>query len=121
MALTLLLKPQMKQQVHPHIPNAPDIKQRNPIILSKQKNINMNHIKKSADLFQIAKLRVIHNGHYKDGDEIRVYQFDHDWIKHVVKEDIQKGNYRIGRIENGSFHVCYIGRATEQLLQERLL
>lgn len=35
--------------------------------------------------------------------------------------DIKKGNYRIGVIEDVWFIVKYVGRATDQPLQERLL
>lgn len=67
------------------------------------------------------KLRVINEDHYTDGDKIVVHLFERNWIKQVVTEDIKKGNYRIGVIVDGSFNVCYIGRATDQALQERLL
>ena len=68
-----------------------------------------------------AKLRVINEGQYTDGDKIVVHLFERNWIKQVVTEDIKKGNYRIGVIVDGSFNVCYIGRATDQTLQARLL
>lgn len=68
-----------------------------------------------------ARLRVINEGHYQNGATIVLHQFERNWIKHVVTEDIKKGNYRIGIINEGIFNVCYIGRATDQMLQTRLL
>ena len=68
-----------------------------------------------------ASLRVINEGHYVDGEEVYAHKFTTNWIKKVVADDIKKGNYRIGILNNGSFNVCYIGRATDQKLQDRLL
>lgn len=74
----------------------------------------MNNVKQ-------ASLRVINEGHYVDGEEVYVHKFTPNWIKKVVADDIKKGNYRIGLLNNGSFNVCYVGRATDQKLQDRLL
>jgi len=68
-----------------------------------------------------AKLRVINEGYYTDGAKIVVHNFEKNWVKQIVAEDIKKGNYRIGVVVDGSFNVCYIGRATDQKLQDRLL
>lgn len=68
-----------------------------------------------------AGLRVINKGHYKDGEKVFIHKFTSDWIKKVVADDIKKGDYRIGLLNNGSFNVCYVGRATDQKLQDRLL
>lgn len=66
-------------------------------------------------------LRVIEEGFYSNGAKIVVHKFERNWVKQIVTEDIKKGNYRIGVIVDGSFNVCYIGRATDQTLQARLL
>lgn len=68
-----------------------------------------------------AKLRVISGDYYINGKEIWVHPYNSNTIKQWVYEDIKKGNYRIGVIDNGSFKVCYIGRATGQPLQARML
>ena len=68
-----------------------------------------------------ASLRVINEGEYEDGQKVIVHQFNRDWIKQVVNEDIKNGNYRIGLLIDGSFNVSYIGRSTDQTLQERIL
>ncbi len=67
-----------------------------------------------------AKLRVIAGNYYTDGADICVHQFTRNWIKQMVNEDIQYGNYLIGLLVDGSFNVCYIGRSTDQNLQTRI-
>lgn len=81
-------------------------------------------MKKITDYMKYVKkasLRVINEGEYEDGQEVFVHQFNRDWIKQVVNEDIKKGNYRIGYLLNGYLNVCYVGRSTDQTLQERIL
>lgn len=81
-------------------------------------------MKKIADYVKYVKkatLRVINEGEYIDGQEVSVHQFNRDWIKQVINEDIKKGNYMIGVLMDGSFNVCYIGRSTDQTLQKRIL
>lgn len=68
-----------------------------------------------------AKLRVIAGDYYKDGQEIWIHQYNRNTIKLYVNENIKKGNYRIGNVVDSSFNVCYIGRATDQPLQKRML
>lgn len=50
-----------------------------------------------------------------------VFQFERNNIKIQIPDDIKKGNYRIGVIEDDWFIVKYVGRVTNQTLQERLL
>lgn len=69
---------------------------------------------------EIVKLRVIEEGFYTNGQEIYVHNFNEKWIKQVVADDIKKGNYCIGVIVDGVFNVCYIGRSTDQTLQQRI-
>lgn len=67
------------------------------------------------------KLDVIDDGCFSQCD-ICVHQFDRNWIKQVVTEDIKKGNYRIGLVDDHDvFHVKYVGRSTDQILQTRIL
>ena len=71
--------------------------------------------------FESAKFRVINEGHYTNGENVIVHKFERNWIRQIVTEDIHKGNYRIGVVIDGEFNVCYIGRATDQSLQTRML
>lgn len=66
-------------------------------------------------------LRVIDGTHYRNGQIVVPYQFERNTIKIQVPDDIKYGNYRIGIIDNGWFKVKYVGRATDQPLQARLL
>lgn len=66
------------------------------------------------------KLRVLGNGYFTDGEVRFVHNYNEKWIKKIVAADIKKGNYRIGVIANGVFNVRYIGRSTDQTLQQRI-
>lgn len=68
-----------------------------------------------------AKLRVIEGEYYQNGQELWVHPYTSNSIKMWVSDDIKKGNYRIGVIVDGWFNVCYVGRATDQTLQSRML
>lgn len=68
-----------------------------------------------------ARLQVVVEGEYKDGEDVVVYQFERNWIKMIVDIRFQRGNYWIGTLEDGAFTPCYIGRATDQPLQTRIL
>lgn len=78
-------------------------------------------LKKYMKFVKSGSLRVINEGYFTDGEKVLVHQFNRDWIKLIVTEDVKKGNYRIGVFEEGSYNVCYVGRATDQTLQERML
>lgn len=71
--------------------------------------------------FKMPRLRVKAGTYYRALQPQLVYPFERNTIKIQVPEDIKKGNYRIGVIEDDWFIVKYVGRATDQTLQERLL
>lgn len=72
-------------------------------------------------VFEIPKLRVVKGTDYRNGQSRLVFQFERNNIKIQIPDDIKKGNYRIGVIEDDWFIVKYVGRVTDQTLQERLL
>lgn len=81
-------------------------------------------MKKFSDMLKYTervKLRVVREGAYRDGDVIGVHQYNRNWIKQLITPDMKMGNYRVGLIVDGVFNVCYVGRTTDQTLQERLL
>ena len=71
--------------------------------------------------YQMPKLRVFNDYKYRNGQIQLVIPFENNMIKMVVSEDITRGNYRIGVIEDDVFKVKYIGRTTDQSLQTRIL
>lgn len=71
--------------------------------------------------FQLPSLRVIREDKYRNGMSQLVFPFESNMIKLAVPEDIVRGNYRIGVIENDEFRVKYVGRSTDQNLQRRIL
>lgn len=66
-------------------------------------------------------LHVVAGTDYTNGQQQLVFNFQRDNIKIQVPDDVKKGNYRIGVIEDDWFIVKYVGRVTDQKLQERLL
>lgn len=81
-------------------------------------------MKRMSDILKYTKtlfLRVVHEGEYKNGEQVSVHQYNSYWIKQIIVENIKMGNYCIGVINGDCFEVCYVGRATDQTLQERML
>lgn len=71
------------------------------------------------DLLQ--NLRVYAGTDYTNGQKLPVFNFQRDNIKIQIPDEVKIGNYRIGIIEGDWFIVKYVGRATDQLLVDRLL
>ena len=71
------------------------------------------------DLLQ--NLRVFAGTNYINGQQQLVFQFQSDNIRIKIPDIVKKGNYRIGVIDGDWFIVKYVGRATDQALEDRLL
>ena len=71
--------------------------------------------------YQFANLRVICGDNYSNGKPLLVFPFESNMIKMNVPDSIERGNYRIGVIDDGVFKVKYVGRTTDQNLQKRML
>ncbi len=71
--------------------------------------------------FQMPCLRVISGDYYRNGMTKLVFPFESNMIKMAVPNEIARGNYRIGVIEDNIFKVKYVGRSTDQNLQTRIL
>ncbi len=71
--------------------------------------------------YQLPRLRVFNGDKYRNGQTQMVIPFESNMIKMAVPENIAKGNYRIGVIEDDVFKVKYVGRTTDQNLQTRIL
>lgn len=71
--------------------------------------------------YQLPCLRVINGDYYRNGQTQMVIPFESNMIKLSVSDEIKRGNYRIGVIEDDVFKVKYVGRSTDQNLQTRVL
>lgn len=71
--------------------------------------------------YQLPRLRVFNGDKYRNGQTQMVIPFERNMIKLAVSEDIVRGNYRIGLIEDDVFKVKYVGRSVDQKLQTRIL
>lgn len=75
----------------------------------------------AIESYQLPSLRVIRGDNYRNGKTQLVFPFESNMIKMAVPDNIAKGNYRIGVIEDDVFIVKYVGRSTDQNLQTRIL
>lgn len=69
----------------------------------------------------LQNLRVYAGTDYTNGQQQLVFNFQRDNIKIQIPDEVKIGNYRIGIVEGDWFIVKYVGRATDQSLEERLL